>query len=129
MLMLLCSCAHAQKINVVSVTDGDTVKVRFSENIAPIRLVGIDCYETSPIKRAHKQATEYNIPIEEVVKRGQTAKIMLEKLVYDNADNIRFRCDGVDKYGRILGTLYTDKLNINEKMLTSGYCPAYVYRK
>jgi endonuclease YncB( thermonuclease family) len=122
--------AHAnelQKITVVKVADGDTVNVEFSDNVSAVRLVGIDCYETAKIHRAYRQAYENKITIEEVVRRGKEATRILEEITEKNKDNIYLHCEGVDKYGRILGVLHTDKININEAMKATGYCPTYMY--
>lgn len=45
-------------IEVLEVYDGDTIKVKVNNgNDFLIRLQGIDCYETSKINRAYKQAS------------------------------------------------------------------------
>ena len=43
-------------IKIVSITDGDTIKAKIDKNEFSVRLVDIDCYGTSKIHRAYRQA-------------------------------------------------------------------------
>ena len=116
-------------ITRMKVLDGDTVKVTFeSGNKFSIRLIGIDCFETEPIHRAYKQAYYSHLSIDQVIYKGCEAKIYLEN-IYKNAKNISFVFQGVDKYGRVLGILYFDNININQHLLDKGLCLPYVYKE
>lgn len=119
-----------QRARVYRVYDGDTVQLGLESKPTSIRLVGIDCFEISKNYRAYKQAYEYNITIEEVLKRGNAAKEILNKIIADDGNEVYFKCTGVDKYGRLLGSIYTkNHKDINTIMLNSGYCPRYVFIK
>ena len=123
--------AFQSKISIknLKVLDGDTVKVTFeSGNKFPIRLIGIDCFETEPIHRAYKQAYYSHLSIDQVIYKGCEAKNYLENL-YKNAKNISFVFQGIDKYGRVLGILYFDNININQHLLDKGLCLPYVYKE
>lgn len=61
-------------IKIVNITDGDTIKAKIDKNEFSVRLVDIDCYETSKIHRAYRQAYDNCIKIDEVVKRGNESK-------------------------------------------------------
>lgn len=117
-----------QKVNLVRVIDGDTVVVsNFLHQDLYIRLVGIDCYETSAIHRAYKQAYENKISIDEVLKRGQESTNILNKFLEQNKEQLVLEAQGLDKYNRILGIIYAGKTNINEYMVQYGRCAEFVY--
>ena len=123
--------AFQSKISIknLKVLDGDTVKVTFeSGNKFSIRLIGIDCFETEPIHRAYKQAYYSHLSIDQVIYKGFEAKNYLENL-HKKAKNISFVFQGVDKYGRVLGILYFDNININQHLLDKGFCLPYVYKE
>ena len=123
--------AFQSKISIknLKVLDGDTVKVTFeSGNKFSIRLIGIDCFETEPIHRAYKQAYYSHLSIDQVIYKGFEAKNYLENL-HKKAKNISFIFQGVDKYGRVLGILYFDNININQHLLDKGFCLPYVYKE
>ncbi len=99
-----------------------------NNKIIKIRLTGIDCFETSKINRAYKQAYLNNLTIEEVVEKGQKSKIILEKYINNSDDNFYYIPEGIDKYKRELGTLYSKDENINDYMLKCGGCLKYTYK-
>lgn len=118
-------------VTISKVCDGDTIDVvRSNGKIARVRLVGIDCYETSPYDRAYRQAYENNITIEEVLVNGFKAKKELVKLFQTHYQKtIYLEEKGIDKYNRILGVIYIDKINVNEYMIKQGCALRYIYIK
>ena len=62
------------------------------------------------------------------IRGGGEAKIYLENL-HKKAKNISFVFQGIDKYGRALGILYFDNININQHLLDKGLCLPYVYKE
>lgn len=113
-------------IKILKITDGDSLEVQINRNKFKIRLIGIDCYETCKIHRAYRQAYENNISVDEVVACGKKSKEYLQQMYKDNQDKeILFDFKGVDKYGRALGILYFDNVNINQKLLENGGCKKY----
>lgn len=120
------------KPQIIRVIDGDTVKIWMKENNFNVRLTGIDCYETSPNNHIKYQRKE-NLSDEQIIEMGQKAKSALTNVLNSNP-NIYLEITGVDKkYGRIVGVFYyKDKYNnlvdINNKMLQTGYCPKFIYK-
>lgn len=102
------SClAYAQNYSgtIIKVTDGDTFVFQTEEGSLKIRMEGID-------------APEKNQPY------GQQSKIFLEKYLYKNG---MVKKTGVDKYGRTLGTLFIDGVDINKKSIEEGW--SWHYKK
>ncbi len=99
--------AHILTGKVVSVTDGDTIKILTKDKtLYKIRLNGIDAPERS---QAFGKKSKYNLSS---LVAGRIADIHYEK---------------EDRYGRILGTVYVDKQDANLKQIEDGY--AWVYRR
>ena len=93
-----------------------------------LRMVGIDCYETYLSHRAKSQAYDDRLSVDEVIKKGMSTKEYLKELK-NNAKDISFEFEGIDKYGRGLGVLYFDDTNINQKLIDENYCKVYEYRE
>ncbi len=114
-------------VEVLEIYDGDTIKVKLdSNNKFSIRLVEIDCFETSKIHRAYKQAYVNNLKIEQVVKQGNSTTKVVQEL-YKNSKNASFDFQGIDKYSRALGIVYFDELNVNKYLLDNKICLPYEY--
>lgn len=92
---------------VVSVSDGDTVKILVSSNKElKIRLAQIDAPEKSqPFGKKSKQS------LSDMILRAQ----------------IRVVQEDIDRYGRIVGRIYKDNLDINAEQVRRGM--AWVYRR
>ena len=123
-VFVLCSASYAASktpVRIVKILDGDTVRAKINDNIFSIRLIGIDCYETTPNNRAYKQAYNNNLTIDEVIKNGKFSKKYLINL-YKKSNVQTFEFMGLDYYKRPLGVLYFDNVNINQKMLNYGGC-------
>ena len=98
---------HAWMAKVVSVTDGDTIKVFNSEKgQVKIRLFGIDTPE---------KAQPY----------GQAAGKFLASLIAGAV--VEIESVTKDRYGRTVGIVWDSGTNINQEMVRAGY--AWVYRK
>ena len=113
--------ASKTPVKIVKILDGDTVRAKINDNIFSIRLIGIDCYETTPNNRAYRQAYNNNLTIDEVIKNGKFSKKYLINL-YKKSNVQTFEFMGLDYYKRPLGVLYFDNVNINQKMLNHGGC-------
>ncbi len=101
-LLILSSVCFGKTMigEVVSITDGDTIKVLDCNNTEyKIRLYGIDCPE-------RKQDF------------GQSAKKAISDMVY--AKNVTVEYEKYDQYGRIIGKIYYDKLYVNLEMIKKG---------
>jgi len=102
---------------VVSVVDGDTVKLSINGTTETIRLIGIDTPETvHPTK-----------PVECFgIEASNKAKAVL------SGNTVSFETDASqgtrDKYGRLLGyIILPDGSNFNKLMLEQGYAYEYTY--
>lgn len=127
-LTTLTAFAECCNAKLIKIYDGDTIRVSINGQEQSIRLIGIDCYETSKIHRAYKQAYQNNISIEEVVRRGKESKLILTHFLKTHPD-ITIETHGTDKYGRTLGVVYANGTNVNEYMLYNGGAMKYVYGK
>ncbi|DAB11100.1 MAG: thermonuclease family protein [Acinetobacter sp.] len=115
-------------VQLIKIKDGDTIDVKIEKNTFPVRLIGIDCYETGRIHRAYRQAYDNNLSIDEVIARGKQSTAYLENLYRANKNNqVYIDFKGVDIYGRALGVIYFDKLNVNEDLQKNGGCMIYNY--
>ncbi len=116
-------------IIITKIIDGDTVRVKMqSENKFALRLAGIDCYETHLSHRAKSQAYDDKLNVDEIIKKGMSAKEYLKELK-NNTKDISFEFRGIDKYSRVLGILYFDDTNINQKLIDEKYCKVYKYKE
>lgn len=106
---------------IVSIYDGDTVRAVFFHGNQivqyKIRMAGYDSPEMKPLK---------NIPNrDELIKKAKEAKAALSTKILNKV--VVIKCNGFDKYGRILGNVYdleSDE-NINNFMVTGGYAKPY----
>lgn len=92
--------------NVVGVSDGDTITVLVDKKPIKIRLEGIDAPEA-------KQSF------------GNRSKQALSDLVFGK--EVRVKKTGEDRYGRSLGFVSWDGIDINAKMIQDGW--AWHYKK
>ena len=130
MLFLPLSFANERiPIAITKIIDGDTVNVQIqSGNKFTIRLIGLDCYEAYENHRTILQANENNLTIKEVLNKGKESKKYLEKLK-NSATTTSFEFRGLDKYSRVLGILYFDNTNINQKLIDENYCRVFEYKE
>ena len=108
----------AYRAKITKVYDGDSITCAMSLNgddfyRFSIRLNGIDTPELRGGSDAEK-------------KQGLLARDYLRGLILDKV--IFVVCTGLDKYGRVLGTLYMkegDLQSVNDLMIEKGYAYAY----
>jgi len=92
---------------VIGIADGDTFTMLVSENNQiKIRLYGIDCPESSQ-------------------DFGQVAKKYLSDLIFNKT--VVVKATDIDRYGRTIGLVSIDNLNVNEMLLSAGL--AWHYKK
>ena len=91
---------------VIGVTDGDTIKILVDRTQHKIRLAEIDTPE---------KGQPY----------GKKAKQALSRLVFGKTVNVEQK--DIDRYGRIVGRVYVDGVDVNAEMIRGGH--AWVYRK
>lgn len=104
-MMFSVNIFSANMYKVLYVSDGDTVAVKKIENnketgnLIKVRLYGIDAPE---LKQDY----------------GYASKEFLMKLI--RGKTVRIEGNKNDRYGRLLGTVYYNNENINEKMVATG---------
>ena len=104
-MMFSVNIFSANMYKVLYVSDGDTVAVKKIENnketgnLIKVRLYGIDAPE---LKQDY----------------GYASKEFLMKLI--RGKTVRIEGNKNDRYGRLLGTVYSSNENINEKMVATG---------
>jgi endonuclease YncB( thermonuclease family) len=104
----------------VKVYDGDSITAVFKFNGQfyrfGIRMAGYD----SPELRSKE--TDLSLKKQEEEYARISKQILSTLLLYKT---FTLRCGKNDKYGRILGVAIIDGVNVNEYMLTHGYCRLY----
>lgn len=91
---------------VISVTDGDTIKVLVGKETVTVRLDGIDAPESGQ-------------------SYGRKSKDHLNELVAGKT--VKVQKTGTDKYKRTLGVVIVGNINANAKMVEDGW--AWHYKK
>ncbi|MBO71694.1 MAG: hypothetical protein CL508_05200 [Actinobacteria bacterium] len=104
-------------VDVLKVVDGDTVDVRID--------LGFDVWHKCRVRLMGINAPESRTRDKEEKKRGLAAKEWLSKEIYDAVDPIELKSHGKGKFGRILGELFINNININELMVNSGHAVKY----
>jgi len=101
---------------VVSVTDGDTIKVKFSNGkIETVRLLLIDTPETvHPSKPVQPCGPEASAFTKKMLPAGSTVKL-------------EFDVQERDKYGRLLAYVYVGGKSVQKALLAEGLAKVAVY--
>lgn len=104
---------HQAKI--VRVYDGDTCFAVFKLHNQYVKFkVRMEGYDSPEMKPALENKNR-----EKEKKEAQKAKEELEKHVLNKI--VTLHCGKWDKYGRLLGTIYSNYININEHMIKNGF--------
>ena len=118
--------ADDEILDLVKITDGDTIQVMLNGEKQAVRLLDIDCYETEKRPRAVKQSEYYHLSIGKVIEKGLYSKQVLKDLLRKEK-KVRVKWERKDRFRRLLGEVYRlDGLNINEYMLKDGLCQPYI---
>ncbi|WP_052429483.1 thermonuclease family protein [Paenibacillus borealis] len=106
---------YPSEAKVLSVTDGDTIKVKFEDgSVDKIRLLLIDTPET---KRA-------NTPVQPF---GPEASEYLTELLNGQTVRVEMDVSERDQYGRILAYVYLGDEMVNEMLIAEGLARVAVY--
>jgi micrococcal nuclease len=108
---------YLYEAELIRVVDGDTVDawIDLGFNITVrrrIRLWGINAPETRTRDLEEK-------------REGKLAMARLEEMLALNRGSFMVRSIGVDKYGRCLGELYIQEVNLNKQLLAEGLVEVY----
>lgn len=103
--------------SVVSVIDGDTIKVSVGGRVETVRLVGVDTPETkkpgTPVQCYGPEATQATSRI----VSGARVKLTADRVAGDR-----------DKWGRLLRYVSVGGRDLGESLLRSGLARAYAYK-
>ena len=95
---------YLESLKIKRVVDGDTVHVFYQDEVYKIRLTEIDAPERD--QPYGSDSTEY---LKDLLKEGR----------------VDVDISGTDRYGRKLGRLYWEGIDINRELVSAGY--AWVY--
>ena len=104
------------------IIDGDTVEALVDLGFhtftrRKVRLYGIDAYESRTRDLEEKE-------------KGLAAKARLQEMIYpptgDPLGKVILISHGLDKYGRSLGTLIVDGVDLNQKLIEEGHAVPYL---
>ena len=105
---------------VVDIYDGDTCTIILKNNgyyqKYKVRMYGYDSPEMKPLKNIKNR--------NEIIKKAKNAKKALSNKILNKI--VTIKCGNWDKYGRLLGTIYIKKFNVNEWMIKNNH--GYVYK-
>lgn len=103
-----------QRAAVITVTDGDTIRVRIDGKSVPVRYIGIDTPETVD-------------PRKEVQCFGREASVYNARLVAGKTVELEKDVSETDKYGRLLRYVWVDGKMANEELVRAGYAKSSSY--
>ena len=112
------SWIHRETYSLVSVVDGDTIKILVNGEPTSVRLIGVDTPEKYSTRYGYaecfwEEASQY---LKDLLKNISEVEIE-----YDDSQGT------YDKYGRILWYLFVNGENYNQKMIEDGYAREYTY--
>lgn len=108
---------YEYKAKLIKIIDGDTIDAEidlgFKISVRKrIRFLGINAPETRTRDLEEKQA-------------GLKAKSRLETLFDTSKGVFTLKSHGVGKFGRVLGEIFIENININELLLEEGLASKY----
>jgi endonuclease YncB( thermonuclease family) len=110
-----------KKCKVVDVYDGDTCTIVFKNKGSyekyRFRLYGIDTPEMKPLLSIEEKEREREKQL------ANKAKKALSDLILNKIVRIEFTKE--EKYGRLMGTIFLGKINVNYKMIDDKFAVSY----
>lgn len=107
----------ASTYKVLSVVDGDTIRVNYNGRVTYVRLIGVDAPETS--SRANTKKGCYATQAKNYLARRLTGKYVSLKYDYLSGDK--------DYYGRLLRYVYLGNEDIDRTLVLNGYGREYKF--
>lgn len=122
--------AEGERVRVVEVLDGDTLVVRADGNDLRIRILGIDCPESSVNPKCRRQGRQGGPGCEEQIPEGKDATARARELVEDEV--VRLESEegnghfGRGGYDRILAYVRTENgRDFGRVLISEGLCYDY----
>jgi micrococcal nuclease len=123
------SSPHGDRVNakLLSILDGDTIRVEQGGQSVRVRLIGIDAPESRESERAHKQAERAGASVESIIAIGQrSSKVLAELLRNSPFVILEFDVRRTDQFGRTLAYVHRpDGLFVNLEMVRRGFARPY----
>lgn len=107
----------ASSYKVLSVIDGDTIKINYNGRATSVRLIGVDAPETSA--RANTKTGCYATQAKNYLARRLTGKYVTLRSDYLSGDK--------DYYGRLLRYVYLGSEEIDRTLVANGYAREYKF--
>ena len=135
MLLALAICspiplrALGEKVELLTVVDGDTIKVRYGGRKESVRLIGIDSPESKKNSKAFKDSARSSRDINAIVAQGRLARDYVRGLVTKGDEvGLEFDVEKRDRYGRLLCYVYlSDGRMLNDLVIRNGYASPMTY--
>ena len=116
------------KIELVRVLDGDTIDCKIDLGFSTwvhkrVRLAGIDTPESRTRNREEKR---FGIRSKQFLSHAIGTKVEHGPLIgSDTNKELTLQSHGVGKFGRVLGVIFSDGINVNELMVATHHAVAY----
>ena len=116
---------YIYRCKITRVVDGDTVDAEIDLGFqiihrARIRLSGIDTPESRTRNKKEKAlGLASKARIKELIAMAKTGKRGRKEIYLETSK------DGKGKFGRILGTLWVDDFNVNQRLMDEGHARPY----
>jgi micrococcal nuclease len=123
LLALTFSLQAKETTTVLSVVDGDTLKIKYEGREENIRLIGIDAPESKPNEKAKHGAQRSGKDLKTIIAMGKEAARYVKTLLKPG-DEVEIELDVQtrDRYGRLLGYVYlSNGKMLNEEIAKAGY--------
>lgn len=105
------------KIELLRVVDGDTIDVRID--------LGFNVWHKCRVRLMGINAPESRTRDLEEKKRGLAAKDWLIETLENAQADLEMKSHGSGKYGRVLGEIFINDVNINTLMVDEGHAVKY----
>lgn len=106
---------QVEDAKIVDVYDGDTIRAVIILHGKPVqfivRMLGYDSPEIKPRLNIKNREDE--------IKNAKIAKHVISEKILNKI--VKLHCGKWDKYGRLLGVVFVDELNVNEYMIENNY--------
>ena len=124
LVLFLASSVYAQETaKVLSVVDGDTIKVHYKGKEESVRLIGIDTPESRMNQRARMESQRTGEDLKAIIEMGKKATRFVRSQIKPG-DQVRIELDiqSRDGYGRLLGYIFlANDTMLNEGIVKAGF--------
>lgn len=109
-------------VKCIYVLDGDTWRFSFEDSIYSVRVLSIDCFETSINDRLKSQASKAGIPEDSALALGIKAKYLADSLLTGKMVTIvrDFNEYNLDVYNRLLRICYVGEIRYDSVIKARG---------